>query len=87
MYGRKINGPVTVDCANGIGAPKLKELLKYLPNAEQGGIDIKVVNDDVLKTEALNHDVSPFHDERHHEANSSSVAQIMSRRDRELLQV
>lgn len=58
MHGRTIQGPVTVDCANGVGGPKLKELLKYLPNAKEGGIDIKVVNDDVLKPEALNFDVS-----------------------------
>lgn len=54
MYGRKINGPVTVDCANGVGGPKLQELLKYLPTSKDGGIDIKVVNDDVVKPEALN---------------------------------
>lgn len=58
MYGRKINGPVTVDCANGVGGPKLQELIKYLPTSAEGGIDIKVVNDDVLKPEALNFDVT-----------------------------
>ena len=58
MYGRKILGPITVDCANGVGGPKLQELIKYLPNSSEGGIDIKVVNDDVLKPEALNFDVS-----------------------------
>lgn len=67
MYGRKINGPVIVDCANGVGAPKLKELIKYLPTSEEGGIDIKVVNDDILKPEVLNHDV------RH-----SSISQIFT---------
>lgn len=60
LHGRKINGSVTVDCANGIGAPKLKELLKYLPNGEAGGIDIKIVSDDILRPEVLNHDVSKF---------------------------
>jgi phosphoacetylglucosamine mutase len=54
MKHRKTNGPVTVDCANGVGGPKLRELIKYLSNAEDGGIDIKVVNDDVLNPEALN---------------------------------
>jgi len=57
MYGRKIHGPITVDCANGVGGPKLQELIKYLPTSAEGGIDIKVVNDDVLKPEALNFDV------------------------------
>ena len=55
MGHRKANGSVTVDCANGVGGPKLKELIKYLPKAnEPGGIDIKVVNDDVLTPENLN---------------------------------
>jgi Phosphoglucomutase/phosphomannomutase, alpha/beta/alpha domain I len=60
MYGRKINGHLTVDCANGVGGPKLHDLLKYLPDAKSGGIDVKVVNDDVIKPEALNHDVSVY---------------------------
>lgn len=58
MYGRTINGAVTVDCANGVGGPKLRKLIKYLPTAAEGGIDIKVVNDDVVKPEALNFEVS-----------------------------
>jgi phosphoacetylglucosamine mutase len=60
MYGRKIKGHLVVDCANGVGGPKLHELLKYLPDASKGGIDIKIVNDDVIKPEALNYDVSVF---------------------------
>jgi phosphoacetylglucosamine mutase len=36
----------------------LKELIKYVPSSQDGGIDIKVVNDDVLKPEALNFEVS-----------------------------
>lgn len=56
MKGRKINGVLTVDCANGVGGPKLNEFVKYI----QGKIpfDIKVVNDDVLRPEVLNLDVS-----------------------------
>lgn len=54
MKHKKINGGVTVDCANGVGAPKLKELVKHLPNAANGGIDIKIVNDDIVRPEALN---------------------------------
>lgn len=50
----KISGSVTVDCANGVGGPKLREMIKYLPSGADGGIDIKVVNDDVVNPEALN---------------------------------
>jgi phosphoacetylglucosamine mutase len=57
MKGRKIAGPVTVDCANGVGGPKLAELIKHLPKSSEGGIDIKIVNDDVLKAEVLNSEV------------------------------
>jgi phosphoacetylglucosamine mutase len=58
MAGRKTEGRVVVDCANGVGGPKLHELIKYLPKKEDGGLEIKVVNDDVLNAEALNHQVS-----------------------------
>ena len=57
MRGKRPVGSVTVDCANGVGGPKLAELLKYLPPAAEGGLDIKVINDDVLKAEVLNFDV------------------------------
>ncbi|KAL3428066.1 n-acetylglucosamine-phosphate mutase [Phlyctema vagabunda] len=53
IKGKKTTGPVTVDCANGVGGPKLAELLKYLPNASEG-VEIKIINDDVLKAEVLN---------------------------------
>ncbi|THV51765.1 hypothetical protein BGAL_0099g00020 [Botrytis galanthina] len=53
MKGKKATGSVTVDCANGVGGPKLAELIKYLP---KGILDIKVFNDDVLKAENLNHE-------------------------------
>lgn len=58
MKGKKVSGPVIVDCANGVGGPKLAELVKYLPGQSEGGIDIKIVNDDVVRAESLNHDVS-----------------------------
>ena len=54
---RRFNGPVTVDCANGVGGPKLRELIKYLPTASDGGLEIKVVNDNVVEPERLNHHV------------------------------
>ncbi|KAI9665589.1 MAG: Phosphoacetylglucosamine Mutase [Trizodia sp. TS-e1964] len=54
MRGRKSRGKVTVDCANGVGGPKLKELLAYIPKAAQGGVDIEVVNANVESPEMLN---------------------------------
>ncbi|KAH0364218.1 Phosphoacetylglucosamine mutase, partial [Aureobasidium melanogenum] len=55
MEHTKAQGHLTVDCANGVGGPKLRELLKYLPSSADGGLDVKVVNDDVHKPETLNH--------------------------------
>ncbi|KAJ5611661.1 Phosphoacetylglucosamine mutase [Penicillium herquei] len=52
MRGVKVQGSLTVDCANGVGGPKLRELIKVLDAA--GGLDIKVVNDDVINPDALN---------------------------------
>jgi len=53
MRGVKVQDNLTVDCANGVGGPKLRELMKHL-----SGIDIKVVNDDVINPDSLNFDVS-----------------------------
>lgn len=58
IKGKKVNGPLTVDCANGVGGPKLAELLKYLPKVSEGGVDIKIINDDVVRPESLNFEVS-----------------------------
>ena len=55
MKGKSFNGGLTVDCANGVGGPKMNEFLKVLPSPAEGGLDIKVVNDDVLQPELLNH--------------------------------
>lgn len=57
MKGVKVKGSLTVDCANGVGGPKLREQIKYLPSAEEGGLDINVVNDDVINPDSLNFDV------------------------------
>ena len=51
------NGGIIVDCANGVGAPKLKDLVKYLPSAADGGLDIKIVNDEIHKPDSLNYSV------------------------------
>lgn len=58
MKYKKTRAFVTVDCANGVGGPKLRELVKHLEPASKGGVDINIINDDVAKTEALNLDVS-----------------------------
>lgn len=57
MHGKKPNGPIIVDCANGVGGPKLRDLVKYLASASDGGLDIKIVNDDVVQPERLNYQV------------------------------
>ena len=58
MGHKKFNGGVIVDCANGVGGPKLRELIKHLKAPSEGGLEIKVVNDDVVRPERLNHQVS-----------------------------
>ncbi|KAF2135938.1 uncharacterized protein K452DRAFT_322758 [Aplosporella prunicola CBS 121167] len=45
---------VIVDCANGVGGPKLRELVKYLPGPNEKGVKIQIVNDEVHKPETLN---------------------------------
>ncbi|KAG5940171.1 hypothetical protein E4U53_007659 [Claviceps sorghi] len=54
LKGRKIDGPLTIDCANGVGGPKFSEMLKYIP--KDAGLRVKLVNDDVLQPEILNLD-------------------------------
>jgi phosphoacetylglucosamine mutase len=55
LRGKQVQGQLTVDCANGVGGPKLTELLKIIPK-DTTGFDCKVVNDDVLRPEVLNLD-------------------------------
>lgn len=55
---RRSTGTVTVDCANGVGGPKFHEVVKLLPTAKDGGLDLKVTNDNVQKSEILNSNVS-----------------------------
>lgn len=57
LRGRKIQGRLQVDCANGVGGPKFAEMLKVIPK-DVTGLDAKVVNDDVLRPEVLNLEVS-----------------------------
>jgi phosphoacetylglucosamine mutase len=56
LRGKKTHGYLTVDGANGVGGPKLTELIKHLPPKEEG-LEIHVVNDNVIKPESLNVDV------------------------------
>lgn len=56
IQGVKTQGAVTVDCANGVGGPKLKELIKHLPTEKEGGVKINVVNDAVENPDDLNKD-------------------------------
>lgn len=57
LNGKKIEGSLTVDCANGVGGPKLHEFLKHVPQSECP-FEVKVVNDAVHRPEVLNLDVS-----------------------------
>ncbi|KAK3690652.1 Phosphoacetylglucosamine Mutase [Vermiconidia calcicola] len=54
MDNAKPAGQLTVDCANGVGAPKLKEMLKHLPSEGKRAVNIRIVNDKIDKPEALN---------------------------------
>ncbi|KAK0729108.1 hypothetical protein B0T21DRAFT_314625 [Apiosordaria backusii] len=55
MKGKRINEKLQVDCANGVGGPKLTEFLKHIPQ-DKVHFEVKVVNDDVLRPEVLNLD-------------------------------
>lgn len=57
LRGRQTQGQLIVDCANGVGGPKFKEMLASIPK-DVTGFDAKIVNDDVLRPEVLNLDVS-----------------------------
>jgi phosphoacetylglucosamine mutase len=86
MGDKKSAGVVSVDCANGVGGPKLHELLKYIPSAAEGGIDVKVVNDDVLKPDMLNVSVCATSMAAEYFSNmQNSAVRTLSRRTSELL--
>ncbi|KAK4673214.1 Phosphoacetylglucosamine Mutase [Podospora pseudopauciseta] len=55
MKGKRIPQVLQVDCANGVGGPKLKEFLKHIPQ-DKVPFAVQVVNDDVLRPEVLNLD-------------------------------
>ncbi|KAI0842128.1 Phosphoacetylglucosamine mutase [Hypoxylon sp. FL0890] len=55
LRGRRVSGKLSVDCANGVGGPKLSELLKH-HDSSKTGLEVRVCNDDVLRPEVLNLD-------------------------------
>ncbi|KAI1004142.1 Phosphoacetylglucosamine mutase [Podosphaera aphanis] len=55
IKGKKVNGSLIVDCANGIGGTKLAELNKYLKMTPVS-MDIRITNDNVHKPDSLNLD-------------------------------
>jgi len=57
MKGKTRNGGVTVDAANGVGAPKLKALAEYIGSDL---FDVKIINDDVEDPSKLNYNVGVF---------------------------
>lgn len=57
LRGKKVQGQLVVDCSNGIGGPKLEEFVKYV-SPDKTGLNIKIVNNDVLRPEVLNLEVS-----------------------------
>ncbi|GIC93907.1 phosphoacetylglucosamine mutase PCM1 [Aspergillus udagawae] len=77
MRGVKVKGSLTVDCANGVGGPKLRELIKYLP--EDTGLDIKIVNDDVINPDSLNFECGADYVKTKQRAPPSSKASVLDR--------
>lgn len=63
MKGRKARDPVVVDCANGVGGEKLRELVKYLPSEDETNLRIGICNDDITRPEALNYQVGSVPDD------------------------
>ncbi|PLB36581.1 phosphoacetylglucosamine mutase PCM1 [Aspergillus candidus] len=79
MRSVKTKGPLTVDCANGVGGPKLRELIKYLPSAEEGGLEIRIVNDDVINPDRLNFECGADYVKTKQRAPPSSKASVLER--------
>ncbi|KAF8457813.1 hypothetical protein BGX38DRAFT_1139284 [Terfezia claveryi] len=52
MKGKHQNGPIIIDAANGVGAPKMKKLAEYIGKDH---FDCKIINDDVDTPSKLNH--------------------------------
>ena len=79
MQGKKKQSRLTADCANGVGAPKLAELMKYLGDDH---LEIRIVNNDIHNPKKLNlHVPAP----RFPWGLMVSVEQIMSRHSKSSL--
>jgi len=52
MHGKQAQNPVYVDCANGVGGPKLRQLAKLIP---RDMLEIRVINDEISSFNKLNH--------------------------------
>lgn len=61
MENKTAQGPVTVDCANGVGAPSLRKLAEYIP---KDVLDFNIVNDDIDSPAKLNHQVKALYRSR-----------------------
>ena len=57
MEGRTTKDSILVDCANGVGGPKLRELIKYLPDPKEGAVEVVPINDDTSNPDKLNYQV------------------------------
>jgi phosphoacetylglucosamine mutase len=55
MQGKRKPSRLTVDCANGVGAPKLAEFMKVLGDDY---LDVKIVNANIQDAKKLNYQVS-----------------------------
>lgn len=53
--GKSALSPLRVDCANGVGAPKLAEFAKYLPDDL---LTVEIINGEIDAAAKLNKDVS-----------------------------
>lgn len=54
MQGKPKPSPISVDCANGVGAPKLKALVEYIG---KDVFDVKILNDLIDQPSKLNYQV------------------------------
>ena len=56
MTDAEMQGPLTVDCANGVGAIALKKFLKHVPKGSENIFHIRAVNDEIENAGVLNKD-------------------------------
>jgi phosphoacetylglucosamine mutase len=76
MGGKPSAGSVTVDCANGVGAPKLHALADYIG---KDLFDVKIVNDLVNEPSKLNHQCGADFVKTQQRLPPASQAQLLAR--------